>query len=1656
MAFTPDIHDRAYQFFIEEVPELLQAIEDGILMLRQDRSANVVHEVMRAAHSIKGGSASVELDAIKEISHRLETAFRALYDESVEIDLELETLLLQGYDCLQQPLNEQMETGRHDPEQSLLKAIPVLEAIEAKLGEEALSQADSFIPSSSDLGVDMVMSIFEIDVEQGIARLEEVAANPAAFPVAGELQTQAEVFTGFGELLELPGFGAIAEAITQAVTQAPERAEEILTAALVDLKIARDLVMGGDRDQGGAPSEALLAFASSGSANTAATAPAAPTEDAIDGWGEMESFSLTDAFGDDEADAFPLDMDAAALQDLLGGSALGDSALDESALGDSALDSSALAEPEETPTANTSPDVIAEAPPEATAPDTISSVNSEANAPDSGEASDFLLDDFAFPDEPIFPSDSLNTDSVGPDSVGLDSVGLDSVGPASIDATPISPEAATTDAAQSSEVANEAVSEVASEATKSVEDPWVLPTEEIPIEEVLAAVQANAPDDQKTSESVEAPVTEAAPGEVAPDEAPPIPVAEEAVPASTNFDEAEAAGNLADLFGLAPEAMSSQTPPDQEMPSPAPAGSEASEEDAVSALFGLEADNDMSPEADIFAQVEWQGDESLAEKADAADAEQSLAEPSISAVTEAMGEEAAIAHVSTPDAGAQDSASAAPAQEVPSPIEAPAAGESANIADIVPDATPYSSQEASEDLANLLNVFDLGNETKDAAVADATTAPENTARAASNVAASDAVVETPEESIPDGTFIQMEAPAETTSSAPVANLAETPAEPSLSDLMSPAVIPEDGTVIQPTEEPAVASTEAQLPAPSSEQANKPTADSGIPPIAETSLTAGIDELFDEGTFIQPEVAPGNPGNMTNAAVEVALAELQAIQPPSIPGASPVAPEATPFATVTPTNAAPSATPVTPPSPAPSTEAPAETQVSPSAEVAPIPAAPQQPVASPSLDAAVQAVEQLFEQLPANAPLPAPVATPQAVTSAAEPTKAKKKEEKKRKAAPLSGISVRVDLSVLERMNNLVGELVLNRNSLSLQNEQLQTVVGQLSKRFKNFEGILAGLREVSDQMLVKPNQPSVSPSTIPQAESSEPNSLTAGFDSLEMDRYSGLHTQLQDIFEELMQLEEGVDDIDVLLEQSTQSISQQRQGLSRLQNELMWARMLPLDNILSRFPRVLRDLAAKHGKAVDLKLDGTSVLVDKGILEKLHDPMLHLLRNAFDHGIETPEARQQQGKDERGTIAIRAFYQGNQTVIEIKDDGRGLSLEKIARRAVELGWMTREELKTIPQQVIADLIFEPGFSTASEVSELSGRGVGLDVVREQLKLLKGNVSVTSAPGEGTKFSMKLPLTLSVAKLMVCQVGPLAIALPSDAIEDLLVPEPKRIKTVANQRFLHWHDDLIPIHPMAELLDYSCPLPDATSLKNLTDATIPVPQEWAMPILIFKQGEQFFALEVNRLLMEQELVIKPFGNAAHAPEYAYGCTILGDGQMIPVFDASSLLGSLTQEASSFSGTGINIGDEPVAAAPAAPSMSSVGSTRMSKTILVVDDSTAMRRTLALSLEKAGYRILQAGDGQEALEQLRQSSTIQLVICDVEMPTMNGFEFLSQRRREPELLTIPVVMLTSRSSDKHRRLALQLNANGYFSKPYVEQEFLKSIRGILDESPAAATV
>ncbi|NEQ84654.1 MAG: hybrid sensor histidine kinase/response regulator, partial [Moorea sp. SIO2I5] len=286
MATHSEIQDQAYQFFIEEAPELLQLIETGLLNLQQERTTAKIHDLMRAAHSIKGGAASVGLEAIKTLAHRLEDIFKAFYSEEVQLDTELESLLLKAYDCLRNPLIQQIEQGHFDPEQALATAQPTYAQIEERLGD-ALTQGDNYIPSSGDLGIDIVSSIFEVDVAQGLERLAAVLANPQNYEVVGELKAQAEVFAGFAELLNLSGFGAIAQTAVAAVEQNPHQVLKIIELALADFTTGRAAVLAGDRTQGGNPSTVLVALTQ---------APAAPANDITNSLNTTSEFE--DIFSD--------------------------------------------------------------------------------------------------------------------------------------------------------------------------------------------------------------------------------------------------------------------------------------------------------------------------------------------------------------------------------------------------------------------------------------------------------------------------------------------------------------------------------------------------------------------------------------------------------------------------------------------------------------------------------------------------------------------------------------------------------------------------------------------------------------------------------------------------------------------------------------------------------------------------------------------------------------------------------------------------------------------------------------------------------------------------------------------------------------------------------------------------------------------------------------------------------------------------------------------------------------------------------------------------------------------------------------------------------------------------------------------------------------
>ncbi len=688
-------------------------------------------------------------------------------------------------------------------------------------------------------------------------------------------------------------------------------------------------------------------------------------------------------------------------------------------------------------------------------------------------------------------------------------------------------------------------------------------------------------------------------------------------------------------------------------------------------------------------------------------------------------------------------------------------------------------------------------------------------------------------------------------------------------------------------------------------------------------------------------------------------------------------------------------------------------------------------------------------------------------------------------------TVRIGVEHLEQLNYSIGELLTNQNRQSLQNEQLQAAVKTFLARLQQHTLQLSQLKDWADSSFIDGNgtlgngswkrkRGDTETGRIPNPKSTPPNPpLSRGgqnpqspiqnrFDSLELDRYSESQLLIQSVLEDAVQLAEAADAIDLFAAQNYHTQEKQRRLLTSTRDTLMEARMLPLGEIFSRFPGILHQLAVLHKKQVTLELQGAEVLVDKIVFEKLYSPLLHLIRNAFDHGIESPNLRQQRGKPEKGQISICAYHRGRYLVIEVQDDGQGLDFEKIRQQAVKNQLVSPALASTLSEVQLKDLLFEAGFSTVTEVNDLSGRGIGLDVVRAELQALQGIVGIDSRPGEGTKFILQIPQSLTISKLLICQAGERSYALLSDAIEQILIPQADRLRNWENGKVLRLgkgtDEKLIPIYKLAQVLDYFSVV--SKESPEITLKVPGVPQNEIQPIIIIRYQDALFGLEVDQLIGEQELVIRPLGTMMTAPSYVYGGSILPDGRLTLVLDGAALMQCVfyrqTNRRRSFGESRLQVTDlkpssnlpasnlqnlkqlpgQERAALPPAPTVDV--RTTSSKLVLLVDDSITVRQTLALTLQKAGYQVVQAKDGYEAIQQLRQQTDISLVICDIEMPRMNGFEFLKYRQQDHSLTEVPVVILTSRSGDKHRIIASELGATDYITKPYLEPNLLSTVK------------
>jgi chemotaxis protein histidine kinase CheA/CheY-like chemotaxis protein len=666
------------------------------------------------------------------------------------------------------------------------------------------------------------------------------------------------------------------------------------------------------------------------------------------------------------------------------------------------------------------------------------------------------------------------------------------------------------------------------------------------------------------------------------------------------------------------------------------------------------------------------------------------------------------------------------------------------------------------------------------------------------------------------------------------------------------------------------------------------------------------------------------------------------------------------------------------------------------------------------------------------------------------------------------VSIRVDLEQVENLNHLVGELSINQNLLSLRDEQYQGALQKLGGWLSQHRRTLFQLRD--------------------KLPSESANSDFAQF----------LYASL----EENSQLEQALDDVNHLARANATSVEREQRLSRQLRDALETVRMVPIEKVLNRFPPMVRKLSESYQKAVELKQSGVQVLVDKAITENLYDALLHLVRNAFDHGIESPPERKQQGKPSTGQILIRAYNQGNRTIVEVTDDGRGLDVDKICERALAKNLITTPQVQEIcqsprPEDQLLRVLCEPGFSTVANATDLSGRGIGLDVVYSQMQKINGSVTVESQVGVGTTFYLQIRGALMNARLLVCQAGNGIYSFIADEVEQVLIPEEDKIRWLGSRKVLKWQSRKeqdpvsVPIYALTNLLNYHrntnylLQSPPHSDVEMQQETTLLTTQAGVAPLLLVRTPDGLVGLEIDTILEEQELVLKPFSMAVPPPSYAYGCTILPDGHLSLVLDGAALLkysqAHLTHHSSFLAQGDTKLasrlpssqkaalpqqkltedytnpysihrtaeGKEAESIHDSQPSIPSSEQTPLPidnnqfRTLLVIDDSITERQTLSMIMQKAGHQVIQAKDGQDALEQLQQGIKVDLIVCDLEMPRMNGLEFIGATRQNSQFAQIPVIVLTSRTRDKYQRIAMELGASDYLTKPYLDQDLLGAV-------------
>ncbi|WP_009632634.1 hybrid sensor histidine kinase/response regulator [Synechocystis sp. PCC 7509] len=606
------------------------------------------------------------------------------------------------------------------------------------------------------------------------------------------------------------------------------------------------------------------------------------------------------------------------------------------------------------------------------------------------------------------------------------------------------------------------------------------------------------------------------------------------------------------------------------------------------------------------------------------------------------------------------------------------------------------------------------------------------------------------------------------------------------------------------------------------------------------------------------------------------------------------------------------------------------------------------------------------------------------------------------------LNLRIPVTKLDRMSNTLGELLIGHERLSLYHSQLHQANLTLNKQSQKLNPINEQVRVFYDQLA----SPLASLNASLETSDRE-------FDALQFDQYTGFHSTLQDLQEVMVRVQETKSDIELITRDFQSGLDRLRQQLDSLRGDLTQSRLVPFKFLAQRFVTPLQTLSDRFSKSVELEIINQETLIDQVILEQLQTPLTHLVRNAFDHGIETPQERLNLGKSKTAQITLTSHVQANKVVIAISDNGRGVDTQKVLQRAIETGLHSANAAELTKEQIL-QFLFMPGFSTANSVTDLSGRGVGLDVVRLQIERLRGTVQVATQVGQGTTFTITIPLTLSILPLLLCRCQQRTLAIPSVNILEIIALA-EFCDYSSQPETIMWQDRPTPIFCLTKILPYT------------RADSVPAADQFNQHLgIVLDVGDKAVVVAVNSLLGERELVLKPFDPTVKVPPYIAGCTVLGTGEVVSVL-SPNYLGELIDR------------KQPLLtlSSPAFKPSSSAKAT-----ILIVDDSIAVRKLLDQLLSKSGYQVMQCRDGKEAVEVLNRSGDFyDLVISDIEMPRMDGFTLLREIRTSKNWSNLPVAMLTSRENDQHRQKAKALGANAYFTKPFAPDKLLEAIATLL---------